>query len=72
MKELEEFSIWRPDREEICAWCGRHRPLREMLPLVSHDEEIRLYHCRREYPCLMRQLWRALKTRSISGLYGGE
>ena len=50
------------EREEFCAWCGKRRPLREMLPLVSHHEETRQWHCRREFACHVRRIW---QTRRI-------
>ena len=46
------------EREEFCAWCGKRRPLREMLPLVSYHEETRQWHCRREFACHVRRIWR--------------
>jgi len=46
------------EREEICAWCGKRRPLTELLPLVSHHEETRQWHCRRELACHIRRMWK--------------
>jgi hypothetical protein len=33
------------EREEFSAWCGKRRPLSELLPLVSNHEETRQWHC---------------------------
>ena len=49
-------------REEFCAWCGKRRPLNELLPLASHYEETRQWHCRRQLACTIRSIW---KTRRI-------
>jgi hypothetical protein len=46
------------EREEFCAWCGKYRPLRELLPLVSYHEETRQWHCQREFTCHVRRIWR--------------
>ena len=46
------------EREEFCAWCGKRRPLSELLPLVSHHEETRQWHCRRELACHVRRMWK--------------
>jgi hypothetical protein len=53
------------EREEFCAWCGKRRPLRELLPLAmtsSKFEEARRWHCRRGLACHVRRIW---KTRRI-------
>jgi hypothetical protein len=41
------------EREEICAWCGKRRPLTELLPLVSHHEETRQW-----LACHIRRMWK--------------
>jgi hypothetical protein len=46
------------EREEFCAWCGKRRPLSELFPLVAHHEETRQYHCRREFACHIRRIWK--------------
>jgi hypothetical protein len=36
--------------------------LSELLPLVAFHEEIRQWHCRREFACHVRRIW---KTRGF-------
>jgi hypothetical protein len=49
------------EREEFCGWCGKRRSLSELFPLVSHHEETRQYHCRREFACHIRRIWKTKK-----------
>jgi hypothetical protein len=46
------------EREEFCEWCGKRRPLGELLPLPSWDEETRPWHCQREFACHVRRMWK--------------
>jgi hypothetical protein len=49
-------------REEFCWRCGRRRPVTKLngLCIASTDQEAnRQYQCRRELPCMARQVWRA-------------
>jgi hypothetical protein len=48
-------------REEFWAWCGKRRSMTELLPLVSHHEETRQWHCRRELACHARRIWKTRK-----------